>query len=182
MSAYHDYIISGSRSTASTLNSSEGEDKKPERGTPEMYMELEDTEFGEDPIGGENSDGSNHFNDTQSDTDNKGSIIEYLNLPSTSGVSMSTPPRLKRKLSITHEEIADPISSAANLVQDFQNPSRETDAIDLLFLAYARTLKTFSGKRQAIAKLKIAEVMSQQEILHHEDQEATGKERLNASE
>uniref|UniRef100_A0A0A9ZCL6 Transcription factor Adf-1 n=2 Tax=Lygus hesperus TaxID=30085 RepID=A0A0A9ZCL6_LYGHE len=43
------------------------------------------------------------------------------------------------------------------------------DPTDLLFLAHAGTIKTFSGKRQAITKLKIAQIIMEQELLHEEE-------------
>nr|CAH7751541.1 unnamed protein product [Callosobruchus chinensis] len=43
------------------------------------------------------------------------------------------------------------------------------DDLDLLFSSYARTIKKFSGKLQAETKLQIAQLIAQQEIMHHEE-------------
>lgn len=47
------------------------------------------------------------------------------------------------------------------------------DGTDSLMLAHAKTIKTFSGRRQAITKMKIAEVIMEQELLHLEDDSST---------
>ena len=49
------------------------------------------------------------------------------------------------------------------------------DAIDLLFSAHARTVKTFSKKRQAIAKLKVSQVIMEQELQNLEEVISTTK-------
>jgi len=43
------------------------------------------------------------------------------------------------------------------------------DAIDLLFSAHARTLKTFSKNRQANAKMKVLQVIMEQELQNLEE-------------
>lgn len=44
------------------------------------------------------------------------------------------------------------------------------DDLDLLFLSYARTIKKYSGRRKAETKIKIAQIIAQQEIMHYEEQ------------
>ncbi|KAF5297667.1 hypothetical protein FQA39_LY11998 [Lamprigera yunnana] len=51
----------------------------------------------------------------------------------------------------------------------FAKKEQEMDATDLLFLAHASTIKTFSGKRQAIVKMRIAKVIMEEEIQHQEE-------------
>ena len=59
--------------------------------------------------------------------------------------------------------------SVESLVNYFQNKKKpEIDAIDLLFSAHARTVKTFS-KKQAIAKLKVSQVIMEQELQNLEE-------------
>ncbi|XP_012286303.1 uncharacterized protein LOC105702920 [Orussus abietinus] len=43
------------------------------------------------------------------------------------------------------------------------------DAVDLLFLSYAQTLKTFVPRRQAEIKLQIAQIMSNAEVAQLEE-------------
>jgi len=52
------------------------------------------------------------------------------------------------------------------------------DAIDLLFSAHARTVKTFSKKPQAIAKMKVSQVIMEQE-LHLEEQSSAQQNQDN---
>lgn len=44
------------------------------------------------------------------------------------------------------------------------------DDMDCLLLAHAKTIKTFSRKRQAVIKYKIAQVIMEQELLHFQEQ------------
>jgi len=84
--------------------------------------------------------------------------------PSISDSAVSEPPSLlpvaypkKRKRKPTSKP------SVEALLHRYE---KNVDAIDLLFLAHSQTVKTFSGKRQALTKMKIAEVIMQQEIQH----------------
>jgi hypothetical protein len=45
------------------------------------------------------------------------------------------------------------------------------DATELLFLGYAKTLKTFTSRRQSITKMVIAQIFMEQEIEQEEAQE-----------
>ncbi|CAG9856307.1 unnamed protein product [Phyllotreta striolata] len=63
-----------------------------------------------------------------------------------------------------------PLSSVGEMLKYFKNKKRiEYDATDCLLLAHAKTIKTFSGRRQAITKWKIAQVIMEQELLHQEE-------------
>lgn len=69
-------------------------------------------------------------------------------------------------------------SSATELTNYYENNTNTVyDGTDSLMLAHAKTIKTFSGRRQAITKMKIAEVIMEQELLHLED--ASSTEYLN---
>lgn len=50
-----------------------------------------------------------------------------------------------------------------------KSAATEMDAIDMLFLRYAKTLKTFSPQQQAITKLKIARIFMEQELEQVDD-------------
>lgn len=47
---------------------------------------------------------------------------------------------------------------------------RNMDATDLIFQGYANIIKQFSPRRQVMAKLKVAQVMSEQELEHQDEQ------------
>ena len=48
---------------------------------------------------------------------------------------------------------------------------KEKDQTECLMLAYADLIRTFSAKRQIITKMKITEIVRQQELLNLEDLE-----------
>ncbi|KAK7863912.1 hypothetical protein R5R35_014480 [Gryllus longicercus] len=59
------------------------------------------------------------------------------------------------------------LSSVSELLQYFESKKKtEYDATESLFLAHAKTVKTFSRRRQAITKMKIAQLIMEQELLH----------------
>lgn len=65
-------------------------------------------------------------------------------------------------------------SSATEPTNYYENNTNTVhDGTDSLMLAHAKTIKTFSGRRQAITKMKIAEVIMEQELLHLEDVSST---------
>jgi hypothetical protein len=45
-------------------------------------------------------------------------------------------------------------------------------ATELLFLGYAKALKTFTPRRQSITKIKIAQIFMEQEIEQQQQEEA----------
>ncbi|XP_069690368.1 transcription factor Adf-1-like [Periplaneta americana] len=63
-------------------------------------------------------------------------------------------------------------TSVDKVVQYLENNRRHTDmdATELLFMSYAKTLKTFSSRRQAITKIKIAHIFMEQEIEQAEEE------------
>lgn len=191
MSEFHQYIVNSSRANAtSVLND---EDRTNEgKTTPEIFMELEDTELEEDPIADDEYNEGLECSSSQNatcfdDSEEKNSpFFKILQVNSISkpcsnvprNVPLNVPPLnpLKRKLiSSSKEDSAEPSSSVDTLVENYQKKELKLDSVDLLFLAYANTVKSFSGKRQAIAKLKVAEVITEQEILHHEETNSVEK-------
>lgn len=73
------------------------------------------------------------------------------------------------------------LSSISEIIEYFNNKKPvEHGEIDSLFLAYAKTIKIISAKRQAITKLKVGQVIMEQEINNLEDmsnvEETTNKE------
>ena len=53
------------------------------------------------------------------------------------------------------------------------------DAIDLLFSAHALTVKTFSKTRQTIAKMKVSQVIMEQELQNLEEQSSAQQHQYN---
>jgi len=89
--------------------------------------------------------------------------------------STSTPTRKRKR-----KNESRPTSSVESLINYFQNKKKpEMDAIDLLFSAHARTVKTFSKKRQAIAKLKVSQVIMEQELQNLEEQSSAQQNQDN---
>ncbi|GLH13638.1 Uncharacterized protein GBIM_18169 [Gryllus bimaculatus] len=65
-------------------------------------------------------------------------------------------------------------SCVSEIIQYFESKQEtECDATDCLFLAHAKTVKTFSRQRQAIIKMKIAQLIMEQELLHLEELAST---------
>ncbi|KAK7863926.1 hypothetical protein R5R35_012437 [Gryllus longicercus] len=65
-------------------------------------------------------------------------------------------------------------SCVSEIIQYFESKKEtECDATDCLFLAHAKTVKTFSRQRQAIIKMKIAQLIMEQELLHLEELAST---------
>lgn len=68
-------------------------------------------------------------------------------------------------------ENSDQEGSSVNTVLNYLENRRERkkEPIDLIFQGYAEILKQFSPRRQAYTKLKIAEIITQQELQHQEE-------------
>ncbi|KAL1516119.1 hypothetical protein ABEB36_000040 [Hypothenemus hampei] len=78
---------------------------------------------------------------------------------------------LAKKKKTKHEET----SSVNTLINYFQNKKKnEGDETDMLFAAYARTIKKFSKKRQVTVKIKIAQIVMNEELLDLEEQTGNG--------
>lgn len=52
---------------------------------------------------------------------------------------------------------------------------RSLDPVDLLFMSYSKTMKTFPLDVQSVAKMKIAQIMGQAEIAHLQRQQRQSK-------
>lgn len=105
---------------------------------------------------------------TSQDISSTGSAISESPLSSITATSTPTGTGTrKRARSSTNPKQT---SSVDSLINYFQTKKKtDMDATELLFLAHARTVKTFSGKRQAITKMKIAQVIMEQELQHQEE-------------
>ena len=66
---------------------------------------------------------------------------------------------------------SEAISPVGQLIQRYldKKATPQYHGTDHVFLGYAKTIKTFSARSQAIAKLKIAEVVMQQELLNQQE-------------
>ncbi|XP_071051346.1 uncharacterized protein [Onthophagus taurus] len=73
-------------------------------------------------------------------------------------------------------------STVQSLINYFQTKRKqpELDEIDMLFLAHAKTIKTFSKKRQVMAKMKVSQVILQQELENLEES-STHQTQCNSS-
>lgn len=87
----------------------------------------------------------------------------------------TTPPRTTKKQKNTISSTPKATSSAKEKIRYFKKkkPTETKNDLDLLFLSYARTIKKFSGKRQAETKLQIAQIIAQEEIMHYEEQSSS---------
>lgn len=83
-------------------------------------------------------------------------------LPPTSQKSPSYATNQSEKRSLSPDTVADYLKKK-------RKPYQELSPTELIFLGYAQTIETFSPKRQAITKLKIAQIVMEQELLHHEE-------------
>lgn len=75
----------------------------------------------------------------------------------------------KKRKNISTKVKESSISSVDDVINYFENKKRrtdDTDATDLIFLGYSSTVKSFSPKRQAIVKMKIAQIIMEEEIEH----------------
>lgn len=74
-------------------------------------------------------------------------------------------PKPKRKITDKCSE-----SSVNTVIEYLMNKKqkKEMTPTDMIFLGYSQTIQTFSPRRQALTKLKIAEIMGEQECLHLE--------------
>lgn len=72
-----------------------------------------------------------------------------------------------REASVKRNSEAPSVGEVIKYFEGKREP--EYDAIDYIFLGYAKTIKTFSGTRQAVTKMKIAQVVMEQELLHQQE-------------
>lgn len=81
--------------------------------------------------------------------------------------SNSLPDQTKRK----RKKIKENISDIDKILQYLEKKSvyESFDAIEYLFLGYAKTVKSFSPQRQITVKMKIAKLIMEEEIEHYEE-------------
>lgn len=72
--------------------------------------------------------------------------------------------------SMAVEKVISYLESSGNTCR---NAEEKYDAIEHLFLGYAKTVKTFSAKRQTAVKLKIAQIVFEEEAQQQEEEEMT---------
>lgn len=102
-------------------------------------------------------------------------------VPTSDAITL-TPEALIRER-IGRKRNSDPSSSVSELIKYFESERKiEYDAIDHIFFAYAKTIRTFSGRRQAITKMKIAQVIMEQELLHQEELASTNKSKPESAD
>lgn len=79
----------------------------------------------------------------------------------------------KRKRSLSCAIQTSPSSAGNRVFEHFKKKCscEEYDATELIFLGYAKTVQTFSLERQAKVKLQITNIIMQQEIKHHREQQ-----------
>lgn len=138
---------------------------KPESSTSEQPVEEETSEHKfshsiqlsdsapesdiEDPLAQETSKTDNDYEYTESHIRSTSSIIEHK--------------ESKRSIDVVKE----PVYSFDTIVQKRQK--FDLSPLEMIFLGYARTIETFSPKRQAKTKLKIAQLIMEQELQHYEE-------------
>lgn len=62
-------------------------------------------------------------------------------------------------------------SSVNSIINYLENKKKKTSSIDLIMQGYAETIKTFSYRRQVLAKIKIAEIINELELAQAEENE-----------
>lgn len=67
------------------------------------------------------------------------------------------------------KEVAVPVAQSTDYHQPQKQQVISTDATDLIFLGYSNTVKTFSPMRQAIVKMRIAQIMMEEELHNLEE-------------
>jgi len=82
-------------------------------------------------------------------------------------------PEKGKKRSLGREKVDVPIESNVDKVLEHLNKKQKTplDAVEMLMLSHAKTIKTFSPRRQAIAKKNITEIITNLELEQIEENE-----------
>jgi len=74
-------------------------------------------------------------------------------------------------------------SNIVKVLEHFKNKSKTShnarDGIELLMMGHAKTIKSFSARRQAIAKNKIAKLIGELELEQIDEDTATSSSRLS---
>lgn len=97
------------------------------------------------------------------DKNNSSSISEAVE------VTLQQPQKIKK---IINEPVASNVDKVLEHLSKKQKISHSAmDAVDMLMMSHAKTIKTFSTKRQAIAKKQISELISNLELEQIEEDE-----------
>ncbi|CAG9832124.1 unnamed protein product [Diabrotica balteata] len=132
------------------------------------YTELTNVESFENEIGRAQSSSSQDTQSNNSGTSNN-DIIQVQPSAVTPRSSGGPKVTFERKTPIATKENrkrhSQPSTSVKEIITYFKGKKVSFDAIDQLFLAHACTLKTFSPRRQIETKMKIAQVIMEQELL-----------------
>jgi hypothetical protein len=102
--------------------------------------------------------------------------------PDTAPTVSSTNRQSKNYLKRTRKAILETCSSSVEKVTDYlqnMSSSADLDGTELVSLGYARTVKTFSSRTQAITKMKIAQIIMEQELEHEEEQTSSSRRSLS---
>lgn len=125
-----------------------------EHAPEEEYVNAESEDNSADPTSiAEPSEINNQFDESQP--------------PTSSPVAGPSRERSKKR----KEETPSSVEQVISYLQNKNN--NKFDATECLFLAYAKNLKTFSGRRQVLAKLRIAQVMMEEELLNLQETSGT---------
>ena len=83
------------------------------------------------------------------------------------------PQKLQKKNKIINEpaQVSNIDKVLEHLSKKQKTTSSALDAVDMLMMSHAKTIKTFSAKRQALAKKKISELVSDLEMEEIEEKE-----------
>lgn len=84
-------------------------------------------------------------------------------------------PEKGKKRSLGREKVDAPIESNVDKVLEHLNKKQKTplDSVEMLMLSHAKAIKTFSPRRQAIAKKNITEIVTNLELEQIEENELT---------
>ncbi|XP_060878281.1 uncharacterized protein LOC132950749 [Metopolophium dirhodum] len=83
------------------------------------------------------------------------------------------PENIGKKKSLGREKVDVPIESNVDKVLEHLNKKQKIplDAVEMLMLSHVKTIKTFSPRRQAIAKKNITEIVTNLELEQIEENE-----------
>ncbi|KAJ8934573.1 hypothetical protein NQ314_013272 [Rhamnusium bicolor] len=117
---------------------------------------------------------TNHQPDTQS----------VASTPSHTQSTTSSTRKLTTSRHRQQKENKEYPSSVDAMVNYFENKRGRYDktVIDVTFSGYAQIVKSFSHKRQVITKMKIVQIIAEQELEHIEEMESLSRPRSNASD
>lgn len=124
---------------------------------------------------------SDHNSENRQDDENEQGVHQQQNTPS---IPRNTPVLSRKR----RTQEATPFSTATQQVLTYlKNREASTpthDKTDLLFMSYAKTVKTFSERRQTMVKYKIAKIMMEEELAQQEESNQNNyytSERSNSS-